>query len=389
MSYLLPNYKRFNLSFVDGEGVYLVDSKGEKYLDFLSGIGVNLFGYGHPLLVKALKKAAEKPWHVSNYFVIKSQEEVAKEIVRALFPAKVFFCNSGAEANEAAIKFARLYGKNFLDGAYKILVAENSFHGRTLATVSATGQEKVRKGFDPLCPGFEFFEFNNLDDVTSKLSDDVAAVMLEPVQGEGGIIPATTEFLYNLRMATREKGILLIVDEIQTGVGRTGDFYAFQGYGVQPDLFTSAKALAGGLPIGAMIVREEISDVMGYGTHGSTFGGNPLITSVALEVVRKVKNPVFLKDIREKSKYFISLLQDALGGFPFVHEIRGKGLMVGVELNVECGEIVKNALKRKLIINCTAGKVLRFLPPLIISLGDMEKGVLILNEVLKEFMEEK
>ena len=388
MSYLVPNYRRFDISFVDGKGVFLYDSDGRKYLDFLSGIGVNVLGYGHPLLVEILKKAAEKPWHVSNFFQIESQELLASEIVRALFPAKVFFFFFGAEANEAAIKFARLYGKKFKNGAYKILVAENSFHGRTLATISATGQEKVQKGFEPLCPGFEFFNFNDLDDVLNKLDDpEVVAVMLEPIQGEGGVIPARTDFLYPLRIETRKRGILLILDEVQTGVGRTGDFYAFQGYGVQPDIFTSAKALAGGLPIGAMIVREDLADIMGPGTHGSTFGGNPLVTTVALEVVRIVKHPDFLSSVREKGEFLGDILTSWKARFPLIKDVRGRGFMWGVELEVECGDIVKRALERGVIVNCTAGRVVRFLPPLIMEKSEIEEGLNVIEEIIADMEE--
>ena len=389
MSVLIPTYKRFPVSFVRGEGVFLYDEDGKEYIDFLSGIGVNSLGYGDPDLVRILKILAEKPWHVSNYFEIPTQEKVAEEIVRALFPAKVFFANSGAEANEAAIKFARLYGKKKKNGAYKILVAENSFHGRTIATVSATGQEKVRKNFEPLCPGFEFFKFNDLDSVLEKIGDDVVAVMLEPIQGEGGVVPARTDFLFPLRIETRKKGILLILDEVQSGVGRTGDFYAFQGYGIQPDLFTTAKALGGGLPIGALVVREEIADIMEPGTHGSTFGGNPLVTGVALEVVKKIKNPVFLSKVRERGEFLGGLLKQFAEEYKnLVVDVRGKGYMWGIELKIDCAEIVKEALKMGLIINCTAGRVLRFLPPLIMEKKEMERGVSILKKVMQQFKEE-
>ncbi len=385
MSYLVPTYGRFDVAFERGEGVFLYDTEGKRYMDFLSGIGVNVLGYAHPVLVEALKKAADRPWHVSNFFKIETQERLASEIVRALFPARVFFANSGAEANEAAIKFARLYGKKFRGGAYKILVARNSFHGRTLATVSATAQEKVQKGFEPLCPGFEVFEFNDLDDVLRRLDDpDVVAVMLEPIQGEGGVIPAHTDFLYPLRMETRKRGILLILDEVQTGVGRTGDFYAFQGYGVQPDIFTTAKALGGGLPIGAMVVREELADLMGPGTHGSTFGGNPLVTSVALEVVKIVKDPDFLKSVRERGEFFGNLLGKWQGKLKNVVDVRGRGFMWGVELKVDCRAIVKEALSRGVIINCTANRVVRFLPPLIMEREHIEEGLETVEKIIAD-----
>ncbi len=388
MSFLIPTYKRFDVQFVRGEGVFLYDEAGNRYIDFLSGIGVNVLGYSHPLLVKSLKRAAENPWHVSNYFKIKPQELLASEIVKVLFPAKVFFSNSGAEANEAAIKFARLYGKKYKNGAYKILVAKNSFHGRTLATISATGQKKVQNGFEPLCPGFEFFEFNNLDDVLKRLDDpEVVAVMLEPIQGEGGVVPAKTDFLYPLRIETRRRGILLILDEVQTGVGRTGDLYAFQGYGIQPDLFTSAKALAGGLPIGALIVREELADIMGPGTHGSTFGGNPLVTSVALDVIKLVKSPDFLGEVRNKGEYFGKLLVNLKNKYSVIRDVRGKGFMWGMEVGIECGEFVKRALGKGVISNCTAGKVIRFLPPLIMEKEIIEEGIKVIEELIADMEE--
>ncbi len=388
MSFLLPTYSRYGVKFVSGKGPYLYDENGKEYLDFLSGIGVNIFGYAYSPLVEKLKTLAEKPWHLSNYFQIDSQEELAGEIVRSLFPAKVFFSNSGAEANEAAIKFARLYGKKRKNGAYKILVAENSFHGRTLATVSATGQEKVQKGFDPLCPGFEFFKFNDLASLLDRVSEEVVAVMVEPIQGEGGVIPAEVDFLYNLRQETRKRGILLILDEVQTGVGRTGDLYAFQGYGVQPDIFTSAKALAGGLPIGATIVHEEISDVVTPGVHGSTFGGNPLVTGVALEVIRRVKDPEFLAGVREKGEYLRDKLLQLKMKFSFVEEVRGRGLMWGILLKIKCGEIVQRALERGLIVNCTAERVVRLLPPLIVEKGEIDRAVSIIEELFREIEED-
>ena len=387
--FLLPTYNRFNINFDRGEGVYLFDKNGKRYLDMLSGIGVCGLGYSDKKLIDVLIEQANKVWHTSNLFHIESQEQLAYELVSALFPAKVFFSNSGAEANEAAIKFARLYGKERLNGAYKIITAERSFHGRTYATVSATGQDKVKDGFDPLCPGFENVEYNNFEELEKLLrKEDVVGVMLEPVQGEGGIIVGDSEYFNKVRTLTRQLDKLLILDEVQSGMGRTGDLFAFQGLGIQPDLFTSAKGLGNGLPIGATVIRKEIADIMSAGKHGSTFGGNHIVTAVATEVVKRIKSPDFLNEIRKKGKYFKELLLSLQKKYPdLIKEVRGKGLMIGIELSGECKDVVSSSLDKGLIVNCTASKVVRFLPPLIISEDELNYGVNILEEVILELKE--
>ena len=387
--FLLPTYNRFDITFDRGEGVFLFDKNGKRYLDMLAGIGVCGLGYSDKRLIDVLIEQANKVWHTSNLFHIESQEQLAYELVSALFPAKVFFSNSGAEANEAAIKFARLYGKERLNGAYKIITAKSSFHGRTYATVSATGQDKVKDGFDPLCPGFENVEYNNFEQLEKLLkNEDVVGVMLEPVQGEGGIVVGDSEYFNKVRTLTRQLDKLLILDEVQSGMGRTGDLFAFQGLGIQPDLFTTAKGLGNGLPIGATVVRKEIADIMSAGKHGSTFGGNHIVTAVATEVVKRIKTPDFLDEVRKKGKYFKELLLSLQEKYPdLIKEVRGKGLMVGIKLSGECKDVVSIALNKGLIVNCTASNIVRFLPPLIISEDELNYGVNILEEVILELKE--
>ncbi len=376
--YLIGNYARFPVSFVRGEGIYLYDETGKKYIDMLAGIAVNTLGYNHPKLTKAICEQAQKIIHVSNLFYIQPQTEVAKILVENSSGDKVFFCNSGAEANEAAIKLARRYFYDKGENRYEIITFEGGFHGRTLATVKATAQPKYQEGFEPLPEGFRYAKLNDIGSVVSQITDKTAAVMIEIIQGEGGVKPAEKEFLEELYRITREKGILFIVDEVQTGIGRTGKFFAYQHFNLQPDIITSAKGLGGGVPIGAVIAKEEIAKSFVPGTHGSTFGGNYLATSAAKAVLEEVLKDGFLEEILKKGEYLKEKLKK-LGLNP-----RGKGLMVGCPLpeEKEVSDIASKALEKGLVIGTAGGNTLRFVPPLIIKKVEIDEAIDILASIL-------
>lgn len=372
----METYRRLPVSFLRGRGVYLYDQTGREYLDFVAGIAVNALGYAHPELTRVLRQQAQELLHVSNLFENPWQEELAQELLDVFWTeGKVFFCNSGAEANEAAIKLVRRYFYERGEQRYRIITFYNSFHGRTFGALSATAQEKVQKGFGPLLEGFDYAEFNNFDSVLKVLRKETAGVMVEVIQGEGGIREGQAEFLRKLQELCRAEGLLLVVDEVQTGVGRTGKFYGYEHYGLEPDIITLAKGLGGGVPIGALLAREEVAQAFKPGTHGSTFGGNPLACTAASVVVREVKK--LLPHVERVGSYLISRLRELNVG-----EVRGKGLMVGLELEKECSELVLRALERGLILNCTAGKVLRLLPPLIVQEQHVDRAVEILRELL-------
>ncbi|MCS7261913.1 MAG: aspartate aminotransferase family protein [Aquificaceae bacterium] len=374
--HLMETYRRLPVSFLRGRGVYLYDQTGREYLDFVAGIAVNALGYAHPELTRVLRQQAQELLHVSNLFENPWQEELAQELLDVFWTeGKVFFCNSGAEANEAAIKLVRRYFYERGEQRYRIITFYNSFHGRTFGALSATAQEKVQKGFGPLLEGFDYAEFNNFDSVLKVLRKETAGVMVEVIQGEGGIREGQAEFLRKLQELCRAEGLLLVVDEVQTGVGRTGKFYGYEHYGLEPDIITLAKGLGGGVPIGALLAREEVAQAFKPGTHGSTFGGNPLACTAASVVVREVKK--LLPHVERVGSYLISRLRELNVG-----EVRGKGLMVGLELEKECSELVLRALERGLILNCTAGKVLRLLPPLIVQEQHVDRAVEILRELL-------
>ncbi|MFN7065810.1 MAG: aspartate aminotransferase family protein [Aquificaceae bacterium] len=374
--HLMETYKRLPVSFVRGEGVYLYDDKGRRYLDMLAGIAVNSLGYSDPELTEAICQQTKELIHISNLFENPWQEELARELTKSFWTSgRVFFCNSGAEANEACIKLVRRYFYERGEKRYRIITFYNSFHGRTFGTMSATAQEKIQRGFEPLLQGFDYAELNSIDSVLKVLRKDTAGIMLELIQGEGGIREVREEFLRGLEEICRREGLLLMVDEVQTGIGRTGSFYAYDHYAIKPDIITLAKGLGGGVPIGALLAREEVAMAFVPGSHGSTFGGNPLACKSALVVVRRVKK--LLSQIERVGIYFKSRLQD-LG----VGEVRGRGLMLGLELEKPCAEVVLKALERGLVINCTSEKVLRFLPPLIIEEHHVDQAVEILREIL-------
>ena len=378
-SYLTPNYARLPVKFVRGEGVFLYDEEGNEYLDLISGIGVNSLGYNHPKLVKAICNQAKELIHISNLFEVPYQEELAKELVLSSYGerrGKVFFCNSGAEANEALIKLVRKYWRDQGKDKFEIITFKSSFHGRTYGSLSATGQPKLHKGFEPMLEGFRYAEFNNIDSVKKLINDKTAAVLLEVIQGEGGVNEAEPDFVKELYNLTREAGILFAVDEVQTGNGRTGKFWGFQHYGVEPDLFSTAKGLGGGVPVGALVAKNKIAEHLTPGSHGSTFGGNPLAMRAGLVVFEELKSGL-LNHVARVGGYFKEKLQ-ALG----VGKVKGKGLMLGLEIEKPCKELVLKGLNKGLVFNCTAERVLRFLPPLVITEEDIDLAVERLKEIL-------
>lgn len=374
---VMHTYARLPVSFVRGEGVYLFDREGRKYLDLVAGIAVNALGYGDPDLLNALCEQSQRLMHISNLFENPWQEEVAKMLVERFWTeGRVFFCNSGTEANEAGIKLVRKYFRERGENKYRIITFYNGFHGRTYGSMSATAQEKVHKGFEPLLDGFDYAVYNSFDSLLKVLKKDTAAIMLEVVQGEGGIRVANYEFLQKVQQLCHSEGLLLVVDEVQTGVGRTGKFFAYEHFDLKPDIVTLAKGLGGGFPIGAVIARKSVSEVFSTGSHGSTFGGNPLACACAKVVISKVSE--LLDHVSDTGAYFKRGLERLKAG-----KVRGIGLMLGLDLERDCSAIVKKALDHGLVINCTAGTVLRFVPPLIIQKDHINIALALLERVLK------
>ena len=381
--YVAQTYARYPIALVRGKGARVWDADGKEYLDFLAGIAVNSLGHCHPAVVRAIQQQSRKLLHVSNLYHILPQSELARELCRHSFADRVFFCNSGAEANEAAIKLARRYGAAHLGGKYEILSAHNSFHGRTLATLTATGQEKVRAGYDPLPEGFRQIPFNDLRAAEEAIdTEKTVGILVEPIQGEGGINVPDQDYLQGLRELCDRRGLLLLFDEVQTGMGRTGKLFGYEHFGVTPDIMTLAKALGGGLPLGAMLAREAVAQSFVPGSHASTFGGNPLACSVGLAVMKTLLQGGVLKNCAKMEKVFVRGLGKLKDRFPFVKNIRGKGLMLGLELEIEGAKIVDACMEEGLLINCTAYKVLRFVPPLTITQKEIDRGFAILDKVL-------
>lgn len=381
--YLMNTYARLPISVVRGRGSKVYDLEGREYLDFVAGIAVSVLGHGHPDVIAAIQKQAQHLLHASNLYYTEPQTKLAKMLVRHSFADRVFFCNSGAEANEAAIKLARRYAhRKYGAERYEIIAMLQSFHGRTMATLSATGQEKVQKGFEPLLPGFTHVPFNNLSAVEQAVSGKTAAILLEPVQGEGGVRVADKSYLKGLRELCRQKDILLIFDEVQTGIGRTGTLFAYEQLGVAPDIMTLGKGLGGGLPIGACLATEAAAAAFEPGSHASTFGGNPVCCAAGLAVLRALIEGRVLDHGRRMGDYLAHGLQDMKDRLPIVKEARGLGLLQGLELTVDGKPVVTDCLARGLLINCTADRVLRFIPPLIISQADIDRLLDLLNQVL-------
>jgi len=367
--HLMKTYQPLPVSFTHGEGAYLFDSAGGRYLDAMSGVAVCGLGHAHPAVSEAICAQAQRLLHTSNLYHIGLQEELANELCRVAAMDRVFFSNSGAEANEAALKLARLYGHRKGIDTPQVIVTEGSFHGRTLATLTATGNRKIQAGFEPLVPGFLRAPYDDMDAVRTIAanSSDVVAVLVEPILGEGGICIPAESYLGELRQLCDENDWLLMLDEIQTGMGRTGHWFAHQHTEIQPDVMTLAKGLGNGVPIGACLARGAAADVFQPGNHGSTFGGNPLSASAALAVLRTIEKDHLVERAAELGKLMLAQFEQRLGKLDRVISIRGKGLMTGIELDGACGELVQQALQRKLLINVTAGSVVRLLPPLILT----------------------
>lgn len=383
---LLTTYDRTPLLFVAGEGAYLIDENGNRYLDLLSGIGVNALGYSHPAIEKAIAEQSRKLIHISNLYFHEGQAALAERLTKASGMNRAFFCNSGTEANEAALKLARAYGRQKSLGT-KFLALENSFHGRTLGAVAATHKAKYREPFAPVMPDVEFVRFDDVDDLKAKFSIDVCAVLLEAIQGEGGVRPVSQEFMEAARELTYSTGALLIADEIQSGLGRTGKWFAYQHYGVQPDVTTLAKPLAGGLPLGAMLCTEIAAEAIHPGMHGTTFGGGPLACAVAIAVMDTIERDDLLAHVSEIGDYFRTQLEALARKHSVITEVRGIGLMLAAELESE--ELAKLAAAemtaRRILINRTSETVLRFLPPYILTASQVDEAIDALDAILSEF----
>jgi len=379
--YVIGNYGRLERVMVRGEGCYLFDSDGRKILDMFPGWAVSGIGHCHPKVVEALRRQAGELLHIDNTFYSEPQGELARLLSERAFGGKSFFCNSGAEANEAALKLARLHTSQ---EKYKFITAEGSFHGRTFATMTATAQPKHHEGLLPLLPGFVYVPFNDVGALESAFSDEVAAVMVEPIQGEGGINPASEQYLEAIRRLCDENGAMMILDEVQTGVGRTGKWFGYQHYDVEPDIMTMAKALGGGAAIGAMMAREEVAASLVPGKHASTFGGNALACAAGIAVIEAIEEEGLLENAVRMGQY----TQDKLKGLKEKHfiidHVRGVGLMIGVQLTCPCSEIVNKCLEKGLRINCTQGTVLRFMPPMIVTAEQIDHAIEILDSVLSE-----
>jgi predicted acetylornithine/succinylornithine family transaminase len=377
-------YARYPVLLVRGKGTRVWDWEGQEYLDFVSGLAVCNLGHCHPKVVKAIQDQAEKLIHVSNFYYIEPQIQLASLLCQNSFADKVFFCNSGAEANEGAMKLARKYAKEKMGrDRYEIITMERSFHGRTLATLTATAQEKFHKGYEPLMPGFKYVPFNDIEAVKNAIDFKTCAILLEPIQGEGGVNCPSEGYLKTLRKICDETGILLIFDEVQVGMGRTGKLFTYEHEGVEPDMLTLAKSLAGGVPIGALLIKREISDSFKPGDHASTFGGNPLATAAGVAALTTLLEEGMLENCQKMGDYFLAKLKEIQGKFPFIKEVRGKGLILGMELKIDGSSIVQEMLKKKILINCTMGNVLRFLPPLIVTQEEIDRVVMALEEVLQ------
>ncbi len=383
--HIATTYGRYPLVAVRGEGCRLWDADGRCYLDFLAGVAVNNLGHCHPKVVAALQRQAATLLHCSNYYHIPSQIELAELLCAHSFGDRVFFCNSGAEANEAALKLARKYSaERHGENRYEVITALASFHGRTIGTISATGQEKVKTGFAPMLAGFRYVPFGDAGALEAAVTPNTCAVLLEPVQGEGGVNVPAAGYLQQVREICNRHGLLLIYDEVQVGCGRTGHLFAYQHDGVAPDIMTLAKALAGGPPIGAMVATEKVAASFGPGSHGSTFGGNPLVTAAAVAAIRVLLEDGVLDNCRAMGDYLRRRLEEMQQRYNFIKEVRGRGLMLGMELTVQGGDIVVDALERGLLLNCTVGNVLRFVPPLIVTREELDEGLAILDGILKE-----
>ncbi|MGZ7095419.1 MAG: acetylornithine/succinylornithine family transaminase [Methanobacterium sp.] len=377
--YVIPTYARQPIALKEGKGALVKDFEGNTYIDCFAGIAVNNVGHTHPKVVEAICNQAKKLIHTSNVYYTEPHVELAKLLADITIHDKSFFANSGAEVNEGAVKLARKF-----TGKGEIIVMENSFHGRTLAMVTATGQHKYKKGFEPLPTGFKHVDYGDVQAVIDNITDDTAAVMVEPIQGEGGVIMPPEGYLKELRKICTENDILLIFDEIQTGFGRTGEMFASDLYNVNPDITTVAKALGGGFPIGAILAGEEIADAFEPGNHGTTFGGNPLACAAAIAAINAIIDESMVIKAKENGGYLKYKLEEQAKLYGIVEEVRGVGLMLGMELSINCGEIVNEVREQGVLINCTADTVLRLLPPLIIDKGQIDTVTCVLETILEK-----
>ena len=383
--YIMKTYGRYPIVPVRGAGCRLWDADGKEYLDFLGGVAVNNLGHCHPKVVAALQAQAAVLIHCSNYYQIPQQIELAELLCSHSFADKAFFCNSGAEANEAAIKLARKFSRDkFGPERYEIITAAESFHGRTMATVSATGQEKVQRFFDPLLHGFTHVPFNDAVALEAAVSPNTCAIMLEPIQGEGGVNVPSPGYFQEVRRICDQHGLILIFDEVQVGMGRTGKLFAYEHFDVTPDIMTLAKALAGGAPIGTMLAKDEFAAAFTPGTHGSTFGGNPLVCAAAIATVRTILEDGILNRTEEIGEYLVGELESLGRKYPFVTEVRGIGLMIGMSLTVPGGDIVKKGHDRGVLLNVTHDTVLRFVPALVVSKQEIDQMIAILDGIFAE-----
>lgn len=380
--YILNTYTRTPVVFAKGRGTHIWDVEGNLYLDFFPGWLVSSIGHCNKRVIQAVREQLKHIIHVSNNYYSRNQVLLAEKISRASFGGKVFYSNSGSEANEAAIKLARAFGHT--SSRYKIICMEQSFHGRTLATIAATGQEKVKKGFEPLPEGFLHVPFNDIDSLRQAVDDETVAVMLEPIQGEGGINIANRDYIRDVRALCNERNLLLIFDEVQTGMGRTGKMFAYQHYGVEPDIMTLAKSLGGGFPIGVMVARDKISDLLKPGMHASTFGGSPVVCAAALGVFDAIEKDKLLLNAKRMGVYLGKNLAKLKKRFPdIISGIKQQALMIGLELNIEGERIVEDCFKKGLLINCTQGNILRIMPPLTVKKAEVSKAIKILDAVLR------
>jgi len=382
---IAKTYKRFPIVIRSGSGCTLHDTEGRSYTDFVAGIAVCNLGHAHPAITRALTAQAQTLWHVSNLYYTVPQVELAAWLVANSFADRAFFCNSGAEANEAAIKLARkYYSERGQNHRFRIITMEQSFHGRTMATLSATGQDKIKKGFDPVLDGFDYAPFNDPAALRNKIGPETCAVMLEPVQGEGGVRCPDPDYLKVVRQICDENDLLLIFDEIQTGMGRTGRLFAYEHFAVEPDIMTLAKALANGLPIGAMLAKEQVADAFGPGAHASTFGGTPIVTAAALEVCKTLLEGKVIEQGRQRAEYFKEKLLDLKKRHAAIVDVRGLGLLLGIKLDFKAESMVSQCMQRGFLINCIQENILRFVPPLIIKESEVDALVECLDELLRE-----
>jgi acetylornithine aminotransferase len=382
---MFQTYGRVPIVLTRGEGCRVWDEEGKEYLDFVGGIAVCALGHSSPLVTEVLERQSRTLVHVSNLYYTVPQTELAELLVKHSFADRVFFCNSGAEANEAAIKLAKRYAKERFGSHRQVIISmRDSFHGRTMATLSATGQAKIQNGYDPLLEGFRFVPFNDLSSLEEAMDETVFAVLLEPIQGEGGVICPRDGYLEGVRKLCDQREILLIFDEVQVGMGRTGKLFAHEHYDVKPHVMTLAKALGNGLPIGAMLAVEEVAKAFGPGSHASTFGGTPLVTAVAKAVLESLINDGCVKNCHDMGHYFRGRLQELKSRYPLIKEVRGLGLIIGMELDRPGGPVVDACRERGFLINCTQDRVLRFIPPLIVKREEIDRLLKALEDILAD-----